>query len=722
MTSFQSVFGGTVIKPSSQTYLELTIDEDIDLLWPLEQLAGSYAVADIVNVIASVDSLSISMPDARAGSNGYSMTLINSGSRTFTLKTSNGTSIVTPAAGTTWVVYLRSNASASGSWGTFQLGATTSSAQASTLAGQGLTANAGLLDVNSPITDVSTTPYAVLNTARGNTLRWTGSVGTFTLATRGNGWFCYVHNQGSGTLTLDPDSGTIDGASTKVLQAGEACRLVTNGTDWFTIASGSGSGGSAFDYTSFSVAGSGNYTLSGGELDKISYNLTGILTANRTIIVPASVQQYWINNATTGAFSLYVKTAAQSAPGIEVLQGTKAILYCDGTNVLDADTGTVTFPIAVAQGGTGGTTQAAARTGLGSGAVGDTLFTATTTSSAQDTLGATATGKSLFTAADAATARATLGAAGISVTNNFAADQYLGGTNPALVLTEATGAANNKAWAVQNNSSGSSLRIAAQNDAGDTRTTFMELLRSAMTPTKARLAMPRLDLDYSSSTYLYMRDSSQAANNQKWAMYNTGSALYLSAVADDEATAEFAIKAERSGIDVTVLTLNGTSIDLSGYVTSAQSWILKQRSSDVGKTSDITLAADLTLTAAVTTGLYLIEGLLIVSANAGGGQGFQFNLNHSAAAMDLYYTLDGYVNGAVVNTNSVLGRSFATHGSTCQFATLTLTTINNAIAFRGAFRSTGAGDVRVLWAQNSSSANTTFLMTGSYLSVRRISA
>jgi hypothetical protein len=722
MTSFQSIFGGTTVKPSSQTYLELALDDDVTLKWPIEQMAGENVVADIVNVAAAVDSLSITLPDARAGSTGYSLTVVNSGSRTFTVKTSTGSSIVTPAAGTAWVIYLRSNSNAAGSWGTFQLGATTSSAQASALAGQGLTANAGLLDLNSPMSDVSTSPYAVLDTARGNSLRWTGAVGTFTLATRGNGWFCYVYNDGSGALTLDPDSGTIDGASTVILQAGEACRLITNGTDWFTIATGGGSGGSAFDYTSFSVAGSGNYTLSGAELDKIAYNLTGILTANRTIIVPASVQQYWISNATTGAFSLYVKTAAQSAPGIEVLQGTKAILYCDGTNVLDADTGTVTFPIAIAQGGTGGTTQAAARTGLGSGAVGDTLFTATTTSSAQDTLGASATGKSLFTAADAATARATLAAAGIGVTNNFAADQYLGGTNPALVLTEATGAANNKAWAVQNNSSGSSLRIAAQNDAGDTRTTFMELLRSAMTPTKARLAMPRLDIDYSTTTYLYMRDSSQAANNQKWAMYNAGSALYLSAVTDDEATAEFALKAERSGVDVTVLTLNGTSIDLSGYVTSAQSWVLKRRSSDASKTITITPTADDTLTVAVTTGLYLIEGLLIIGANVGGSQGFQFNLNHSAAAMELAYTIDGYVNGAAVTTNSALGRSFATQGSTVQFSNLTLTTINNAVAFKGAFTSTSAGNVRVLWAQYSSSANDTFLMTGSYLSVRRISA
>lgn len=459
MTSFTRTFGGTAIRPSSQTYLELSLSENTDLVWPIEQLTGSAVVADILNVAASTTGLSISMPDARKGSNGYSMTVVNSGANNFTVRSATGSSIVVPEPGTAWIVYLTRNTTEGGSWGIFQLGATTAVAQASALAGQGLTAVSGLLNVDSPVNDVGTSPYAVVDTMLGAAVRWMGGVGTFTFATRGNGWHCYVYNGGSGALTLDPDSGTIDGASTKILQAGEGCRIFTNGTDWFTIASGGGSGGSSFDYTSLSVAGTGNYTLSGAELDRISYNFTGVLTGTRTIIVPASVQQYWISNNTTGAFSLYVKTAGQAAPGVEVLQSTKAILYCDGTNVVDADTGTVTFPIAVAQGGTGGTTQAAARTGLGASAVGDAVFTAVTQ----------------------ATALTALGAPGLNLANTFTQNQLISLTSPRFFLNDSSAAANNRKWGLHEVST--SLYIGAWSDDETTSSGAIRLDRSGTTIT-----------------------------------------------------------------------------------------------------------------------------------------------------------------------------------------------------------------------------------------------
>jgi hypothetical protein len=61
--------------------------------------------------------------------------------------------------------------------------------------------------------------------------------------------------------------------------------------------------------------------------------LTGALTGNRTLEVPAVAWIWNVFNNTTGAFSLTLKTNAGT--GIAVTQGKRTLLYCDGTNVVD---------------------------------------------------------------------------------------------------------------------------------------------------------------------------------------------------------------------------------------------------------------------------------------------------------------------------------------------------------------------------------------------------
>ena len=66
----------------------------------------------------------------------------------------------------------------------------------------------------------------------------------------------------------------------------------------------------------------------------------------------------------------------------------RAILFCDGTDVLDADTAGISLPLSVSQGGTGSTSAGGARTNLGATAVGDALFTAASAATARATVGA----------------------------------------------------------------------------------------------------------------------------------------------------------------------------------------------------------------------------------------------------------------------------------------------------------------------------------------------
>jgi hypothetical protein len=134
------------------------------------------------------------------------------------------------------------------------------------------------------------------------------------------------------------------------------------------------------------VPGTGNYTLTGTELNRVAYRFTGLLTGNRVIIVPATVQQYWIDNRTTGSYTFTVKTSA--GLGVSIATNQRAILYCDGTDVLDADTSGISIPLDVSQGGTGSTTASGARINLGGTSVGIGVFTAVDGAAAYTALGA----------------------------------------------------------------------------------------------------------------------------------------------------------------------------------------------------------------------------------------------------------------------------------------------------------------------------------------------
>lgn len=70
------------------------------------------------------------------------------------------------------------------------------------------------------------------------------------------------------------------------------------------------------------------------EARQMVLRLTGALTANRSVICPTSSKLYFVRNATAGGFSIVFKTA--SGTGITVRTGEAMLLYCDGTNVVDA--------------------------------------------------------------------------------------------------------------------------------------------------------------------------------------------------------------------------------------------------------------------------------------------------------------------------------------------------------------------------------------------------
>jgi hypothetical protein len=390
MTStYTQIFGGTTIYPSDVSYLALALTADTALDWPLESNTLLRPAARIIDVTPT-GAYSINLPPADETGSGQTILFNNLGPSTITVKDSVGGTLLSIGQGQQWQIYLTDNTTAAGTWRTFRYGASTAQAQASALAGFGLTATGSTLSQSTPVT-LFNSNYTAGVPDRANMLVWTGGLGTLTLPTAssvGGDWFIAVRNGGSGNLVIDPQGlETINGAVSLTLTPGDSATAVTDGTSWYTLGLGQ-SAVFAFDYTSINLAGqSGNYTLSGAELNRIAYEFTGAIVGNVEIIVPKTTQQYWVTNDTTGgSFTLRVRTNTQT-PGVLVARGSRAILYCNGNDVVDAETGGISVPVAVVDGGTGSTTAGGALINLGGTSVGIGVFTALTQNDAWTTLG-----------------------------------------------------------------------------------------------------------------------------------------------------------------------------------------------------------------------------------------------------------------------------------------------------------------------------------------------
>ena len=388
MASFTNTFGGTVIYPANVSYRAVSLTANVTLTWPTEVATDTNTTAAIMDVTPTGGSFTIRMPEANQGSVGETVLFFNPSAFSFTIADNGGNTITTVTQGQSWQVYLTGNTTANGTWRALAYGVGSSSVNAGALAGAGIKAIGSTLNQSIAVAALNSN-YTIGNADRAQMFLWTGGAGTLTLpaaSTVGNDWFCQIRNSGTGAITITPPGGeTIDGGLSLMMDPGNSAFFVCDGSDFFTLGLGQPAE-FTFDYISISLTGETSpYTLSGAELNRIAYQFSGTLTANMVIIVPATVQQYWVDNSTSGAYTLTVKTLAGT--GVAVVQGSRQILYCDGTDVLAADTGGLAVPITVAQGGTGATTANGALVNLGGTSVGIAVFTAVDQAAAQAAIG-----------------------------------------------------------------------------------------------------------------------------------------------------------------------------------------------------------------------------------------------------------------------------------------------------------------------------------------------
>ena len=427
--SYTDVFGGSTIYPSSVSLYSFDLNTvDQVLQWPLETVESASIAASIVDVNCTNAGLRVFLPAANLASLGQTILFNNVGTMTFTVVDASGNTIVSLSSGQLWQVYITNNTTANGSWQVLQYGVGVSSATAGSLIGFGIKAIASSLNQSHPITTFNTT-YTTGSNDRAGVLLWTGGSGTLNLPLPGtvaNDWFIIVRNQGTGNLLIDPaGSYLIDNATTKNISPTNSCFVMCDGTAFYTIGYGQNVN-FAFNYTSIPVPGTGTYTLSTAEQNKISYKFTGALTGNRIIVVPPTIQQYWVDNSTSNLYSLTVQTASGS--GFAVPQNSRAILYCDGTNVVNAATAGISTPFSIANGGTGATTAGGALINLGGESTGISVFQSSTQAQAQTNIGGTNIGQALFTTLASINTISTLVGGSGYVTNNYFNVPLTGGT------------------------------------------------------------------------------------------------------------------------------------------------------------------------------------------------------------------------------------------------------------------------------------------------------
>lgn len=345
MTSYTNPFSGQTINPSAVSYEALSITADTSLQWPVNGNTNA-PVSSIIDVTATVNGSApatgwlLELPPAQQVSTGQSTLVRNIGSNPFTVTDYSGNTIVTIASGVSQFIFLTNNTTTNGVWSTVTFGASTSSADAASLAGYGLLASGLTLNQVYPVIAYSSN-YTLSAANSADLSVWTGGAGTLTLpsaALVGTGWFITIKNNGTGILTITPaGANTIDGNANQQLQLTESISLVSNGSNWNSFGLGRSN---TFAYTllSLSVTG-GTLTLSSTQAANTIQSYSGTLTSNEIVIVPSTVQLYTITNNTTGSYTFTVKTAASGGATVTITQGTSLVLICDGTNVYNAASG-----------------------------------------------------------------------------------------------------------------------------------------------------------------------------------------------------------------------------------------------------------------------------------------------------------------------------------------------------------------------------------------------
>lgn len=337
MSGYTDRFGGSAVNPAEVSYKAYTISANLNTEWP------SYATQDNVlartmNIQALAPSLQVKMPDARESTPGETIIFYNSGANPYSVVGNAGTVLMTVSPGDRRMLELVDNTIADGSWLVTLLGVGTATLDVAGAAGAGLKAIGTTLNVAYPVETFSAS-RALTIADRDKVLVWNGGTGTLTLfSTVGSEDFNFeIRNQGTGALTLAASGGeTIDGSASVLFNTAESAWVHADAGAWFTVGRGRNT---QFNFTQLvkTVTG-GTVTESLTEASNVVQTINGTLTSNLELVLPAVVQVYYMSNQTSGAFNFLVRNPGVGGATVSIPSGQNAILFSDGTNVINAAT------------------------------------------------------------------------------------------------------------------------------------------------------------------------------------------------------------------------------------------------------------------------------------------------------------------------------------------------------------------------------------------------
>ena len=339
--SFTSPFTGQVIQPTDVSFRSITLTANTQLEWPINGNVTDNVAARIMEVTSSSSSYGLYMPPANQASVGQDALIRNIGGTAITVYDYAGDSvIVTVQPSESQYIYITANATEYGTWGIIAFGMGSSNTDSATLAGYGLLAISNTLNTSHPVQTFGTS-YTALTSDRASSYVWTSGSGTLTLSsatTLGNNWFMLLRNGGTGTLTIAPSGGDqINGAASIILQPDDSCIICCSGSAFYTVGLGQNT---QFNFSQLTkVVTSGTYTLTAAEASNTIQKYTGTLTGNVTIVVPQTIQVYYITNQTIGGgYTITFTTNVSGASSATITASQQAILVCDSTNLLNAAT------------------------------------------------------------------------------------------------------------------------------------------------------------------------------------------------------------------------------------------------------------------------------------------------------------------------------------------------------------------------------------------------
>ena len=345
--SYTNIFGGNNINTAFPSYIRYDITADLQLNWAssfVDTAPGTNNVtAQINDLNPIVDGLTVTLADATLISVGQTIQFNNIGANNITINDFSGNelSIIPTIDGNQYIFYLRDNSTQAGIWGITHLGAGTTSADASILAGLGTISLNSEINTNFPGKTIGSN-YQVLSSDRASILVWTGGAGTITLPTQLAGFYIAVNNEGTGVVTIaTPDATTIDGQVSFQLNPSESSYFIGVGVggNWNTLGFGVESFFQVNVLAPINLAPvNPSITLTNSQASRLVHQYTGNLANNVTVYYPAAAGQWYIWNNTTGAFTVTAQLAGPTGNPVLIPQGEKVILYSDGTSIYNTPT------------------------------------------------------------------------------------------------------------------------------------------------------------------------------------------------------------------------------------------------------------------------------------------------------------------------------------------------------------------------------------------------